>query len=68
MSILLIIGWYIFMIIDDFNLISKHWQTYLLQYLALWTGYLIIYFIAFSISYWSACFIIQLIKKNIGLK
>ena len=68
LSILLIIGWYIYMIIDDFDLIRKYWQTNLFQYLALWTGFLIIYFIAFSITYWSACFIIELIKKHIVIK
>lgn len=68
LSIIFVIGWYVFMIIDDFELIKKYWQTNLLKYLALWTGFLIIYFIVFSITYWSACIGIHLIKKYIIVK
>lgn len=51
------------MLIDDYDLIKKHWQTSLLNYVALWAVYFAIYFVVFSIVYWATCFTIELIKK-----
>jgi hypothetical protein len=56
------------MVVDDYELIKKYWQTNLLKYIALWTGFLLVYFIAFSITFWSVCITIQLIKKYIIVK
>jgi len=63
LTVFFLIGWFIYMLIDDYDLIKKHWQTSLLNYVALWAVYFAIYFVVFSIVYWATCFTIELIKK-----
>lgn len=67
------IGYWIYIVIDDFHFIEKYWHTHWWDYLVIWTSYFLVYFIALSIYFWliSAAIIFiyhKLIKRLNGNK
>ncbi len=50
-SIIFIVGFLVFAIIDNYNKIIEYWNTSPLILIIIW--YLIVYFIVFSILFWA---------------
>jgi hypothetical protein len=53
LSVLFTIGFWIYIIIDDYHFIEKYWDTHWQDYLMIWTAYFLGYFIGLSIYFWA---------------
>lgn len=52
LAIIFTIGYWIYIIIDDWTFIEKYWDENWLQYLGIWFLYYFLFLIFFSIYYW----------------
>jgi len=68
LSFIFIIGFYIFLIIDDYTFIVEYWRTNWLEYIAFWTAYVLVYLVAFSIYFWGISSLIIWIYFRIFLR
>lgn len=63
--ILFTIGYWIYVIIDDYNFIVEYWSSSWLMYLGIWLLYYIAYLVAFSIYFWIATAVIIFIYHKV---
>ena len=59
------IGYWIYMIIDDWVFIEEYWDTNWLEYIQIWTMYFIAYILAFSFYYWLTTSVVILIYHKL---
>ena len=64
-SLLFSIGYWIYIIIDDYHFIERYWKSNWLEYLGLWILYFVMYFIAFSFYFWIAALATVLIYVKV---
>ena len=69
LSLLFLIVYWIYVVVDDYSLTKMYWKTEYLTYLEIWVMYFLIYFFGFSLLYWFTCLTIiliyyKLIKRN----
>jgi hypothetical protein len=55
--ILFTLGYWIYIVIDDYVFIENYWSTNWLEYIGLWTVYYLIYLLVFSLYFWAISFI-----------
>lgn len=65
LSILFSVGFWIYMIIDDWCFIEKYWDTNWLESIGIWILYFIAYFLAFTFYYWLTASVIILVYHKI---
>ncbi len=57
-SIIFIIIYWVYIIIDDYNFIVNYWNTNWIDYIKIWSIYFLIYFVLFTIIFCSISLII----------
>ncbi len=58
LSLIFILSYVIYIVIDDYNFIINYWNTNWKDYLKIWSVYLFMYFVAFTIYFWIISIII----------
>jgi len=70
LSILFVLGYWCYVIVDDYSLWARYWRESWLMYIGLWCVYCIIYYLAFGLYYWGIAIALiliyhKLIKRSI---
>lgn len=60
-----VIGYLIYVLIDDFIFIEKYWDSNWLEYILIWSLYLFVYLAVVSIYYWLISAIIIFIYHKV---
>ena len=63
--ILFTIGYWIYIVIDDYVFIEKYWSTNWLESIGLWALYYLVYLLGFTIYYWVISLIVILIYHKL---
>ncbi|MDB5258236.1 MAG: hypothetical protein JWM14_2931 [Chitinophagaceae bacterium] len=59
------IGYWIYVVIDDYNFIRQYWTDNWLDYLTIWAMYFLSYFLTFSVYYWVISIVVILVYHKL---